>query len=309
MNKDTENISHLISQFFARNYDYLYLKTMLDKGRTTTIPGSTLITGSSYGLNGIYEKAWKNAINCSMHSQDLYYDFLCARRVIEGNGCFKQCFIILGYWSSFHDVSLSKVTRTVWISGTWYPIFHDAHNWDQPTQTDPWALLGNVPEQVRTICEEAVTNKILEMGTYYSDFVARPSPPALNGRSWGQASPEERRSIGYSRGEQHNNLSEHRASLAENKGIFRKFVRFLYNHDVIPIVVVPPFTEEYNHGLKDETRESLLEMVDSVPEYIHYVDFNETEGLFGPEDFSDSDHLSAAGAKKMSDILAETFGK
>lgn len=56
---------------------------MLDKGRTTAIPGSTLITGSSYGLNDICEKAWKNAINCSLRSQDLYYDFLCAHRIIS----------------------------------------------------------------------------------------------------------------------------------------------------------------------------------------------------------------------------------
>ena len=309
MNEYSKNLSQLIPQFFARNYDYLWLNTMLNKGRTTTVPGSTLITSSSYGLNGICEKAWKNAINCSMHSQDLYYDFQCARRVITGNRNFKRCFIIMGYWSSFHDVSLSKVTRTVWISGTWYPIFHDAHNWDHPFQTDPWAEFGDVPRQVKAVCENTVTNKILEIGTYYSDFRLRPSPPALNGRSWEQASKEERRAIGHHRGKEHSNLSQHMASLAENKRIFQEFVRFLYAQSVTPIVVVAPFTEEYNRGLSQETKDSLLELLDSVPEFVHYVDFNETTSLFEPEDFTDADHLSAVGAQKMSTILADMFGQ
>lgn len=307
---NAEYLTHLKARFLSRNYNYLWLKTMLDKGRTTTIPGSTLITGSSYALNGIYERAWKNAINCSMHSQDLYYDFQCARRVISStkNCRFKRCFIITAYYGAFHDVSLSKEIRKTWVSDIWYPIFHDAHNWDQPVQTDPWAAFENVPEQIRTICENVATNTILKSGTYYPDFRPRPPCVYLNGRTWSQASEEERRSIGYDRSKEHNTLFKHKASMVENKRIFQDFVRFLYSYNVTPIVVITPFTEEYNHGILREMKESMLELLDSVPEYIHYVDFNEITGLFELEDFMDPDHLSAAGAKKMSTILVDMFG-
>jgi len=106
-------ISQLATQFFIRNYDYLWLKTMLNQAANTKTPGSTLITGSSHALNGIKESCWDNAFNCSMHSQDIYYDFQCARRALgtTGKGQFVRCFIVMGYYIAYQDLSLSKVSR------------------------------------------------------------------------------------------------------------------------------------------------------------------------------------------------------
>ena len=50
-----DRISKIASQFFARNYDYLWLRTMLEQAANTETMGSTLITGSSHALNGIKE--------------------------------------------------------------------------------------------------------------------------------------------------------------------------------------------------------------------------------------------------------------
>ncbi len=76
-------ISQLAAQFLFRNYDFLWLRTMLEQAADTKACGATLITGSSHALNGIRESCWNSAYNCSMHSQDIYYDFQCARRVLE----------------------------------------------------------------------------------------------------------------------------------------------------------------------------------------------------------------------------------
>lgn len=294
-----------------RNYDYFWLKTMLDRECTTTVPGSTLITGASYALNGIYEKAWKNAVNCSMHSQDLYYDFQCVRRVISSTKShyFERCFIITGYSAAFHDLSLCKKQRLIYVSKIHYPIFHDAHNWDHPVQVDPWAAFENVPKELRATCEDAVVNQILQSGTYYADFYPRRCWANIKGGIWSQATEQERQAVGTERAERHNRLLRHKTSLEENKRIFQRFVRFLYDNDVIPIMVIPPFTQEYKQCILKELEENMLELLDSVPEYVHYVDFNETPDLFGPEDFMDSDHLSAVGAEKMSAVLAELFGQ
>lgn len=73
-------------QFLLRNYDYVWLKTMLDKGRRNSFKGATLLTGPSYGIFGVEECCWKKAINCSVDSQDLYYDFLCAKDVLSAGG-------------------------------------------------------------------------------------------------------------------------------------------------------------------------------------------------------------------------------
>jgi len=40
-----------------------------------------------------------------------------------------------------------------------------------------------------------------------------------------------------------------------------------------------------------------------------FVDFNQAQDMFDADDFMDTDHLSENGAKKVSGILAEMFGK
>lgn len=312
MDYNMNEINHLASRFFAANYDYLWLKAMLGKGRATTIPGSTLITGSSHALNGICEKVWKNAVNCSMHSQDIYYDFQCARYVISstrGESYFEKCFIVMGYYIAFQDLSLSKVSRESMISRIYYPIFQDAHNWNKPVLHDPWTPFGDVPAQIKNACERAAEKKILELGTYYTDYRPRGCYFNLKGRSWSQVPEEERIALGAYRAEEHNRIFQHKESLEENKEILREFVRFLYSHNVTPIVVITPFTEGYNRCLLKKMKEGVLELLDSVPEDVHYVDFNEALNLFAPADFMDTDHLSAAGAEKMSAILADMFGQ
>ena len=54
-------LSQLTTQFLGRNYDYLWMRTMLEQASSTHISGSTLITGSSHALNGMKESCWVNA--------------------------------------------------------------------------------------------------------------------------------------------------------------------------------------------------------------------------------------------------------
>ena len=89
--------------------------------------------------------------------------------------------------------------------------------------------------------------------------------------------------------------------------LFRS-VRFLYDHDVQPIVVITPFSPEYNRYILPQMRDGVLELLDSVSMDVHYVDFNQALDLFDPTDFMDTDHLSETGAEKVSRILVEMFG-
>lgn len=77
---------------------------------------------------------------------------------------------------------------------------------------------------------------------------------------------------------------------------------------VLPVVVITPFSPEYNRFVLPEMKHGVLELLDAVPQDVHYVDFNQALDLFGPEDYMDTDHLSASGAKKVSSILADMFG-
>lgn len=298
------------AQFLVRNYDYLWLKTMLDKCASAP-SGSTLIVGSSHALNGIWEGAWTHAVNCSMHSQDIYYDSLCARRAILSAGerhPFKRCFIVMGYYIAFQDLSSSTIMRESVITNVYYPIFRDAHNWSTPIEKDLWEGAAGLSDALKGLCEKAAAQKILELGTYYSKIRRRGSFFDLKGRTWAQVPEDERRAMGQFRAESHNKSFQHKKSFSENQKIFQELIRFLYAHNVLPIVVITPFTDAYNHYVLPEMKEAVLNMLDSVPEDVHYIDFNQST-LFGPSDFMDTDHLNAKGAETVSRILAELFGE
>ena len=74
-------------------------------------------------------------------------------------------------------------------------------------------------------------------------------------------------------------------------------------------MVITPFSPEYDRFILPEMKAGVLELLDAVPEDIHYVDFNQAKDLFTPSDFMDTDHLSATGAEKVSRILVEMFGE
>lgn len=303
-------LSQLATQFFWQNYDYLWLSTMLEQANQTNICGSTLITGSSHALNGIKESCWNNAFNCSMHSQDIYYDFQCAKRVLNAaeKGRFVRCFIVMGYYIAYQDLSMSKVSRETMIANVYYPLFQDSHNWEAPAHRNLWAGAGDIPGPIKTSCEQAAMKKLLEHGTYYTEIRPRGTLFDLKGRTWAQVPKAERMAMGQTRAADHNKIFQHKESLNENKQILRDFVRYLYAKAVQPIVVITPFSEEYNRFVLPEMKMGVLELLDAVPEDIHYVDFNQALELFASEDFMDTDHLSETGAEKVSRILVEMFG-
>ena len=98
-----ESLKPLAMEFLARNYDYVWLKTMLRKAGSIPHGNGTLITGPSYAIFGIEERLWENAVNCSVDSQDIYYDFLCAKRTILSTGGDNACFNAV---SSLWDISV-----------------------------------------------------------------------------------------------------------------------------------------------------------------------------------------------------------
>ena len=300
-------------RFLWKNYNYVYLKTMLHKAKGMSDKNATLITGSSYALSGIKESLWNNAVNCSMSSQDLYYDFRCAYDVISSvtPGTYKKCFIVKGYYAGFHDISSSVNERERIISSVYHPIFKDAHNWETPMEENLWKeiIRGELTEEAKTLVENIAVTKMNEMGTYYSAHRARGGTVFdLQGRQWDELSSEERMYLGEVRASAHNKLSKYTDTLEENKEIFKDYVHFLHLNEVMPVFVIAPFTKEYNTYLVSEFKESVMELLGYASGEIHYVDFNQ-ESCFEDVDFVDTDHLSEQGAQKMSLMLTNVFGR
>ena len=191
------------------------------------------------------------------------------------------------------------------IAPVFYPIFNDAHNWDTAYKVDPWRGFGDIPAKIKLSCEQIASKEIDRYSTYFG-LRKRGSFFNLQGRSWNEVTETEKLAMGEQRG--HSHSKKHESSFAENKEILREYVHFLHMNEIVPIVVLPPFTAVYNRNINSDMKEAIIELVDSVPEDIHYVDFNQCD-LFDDTCFMDTDHLNERGAHMMCEILAEIFGR
>jgi len=317
MNEQSRRIlEDLTMCFLENNYNYVYLKTMLTRGKNFTQKESSLITGSSYALSGIKEDTWKNAVSCSCSSQDLYYDFRCAYDVISSvpANTFSKCFIVKGYYAACHDLSSSKQERERIVKQVYFPLLKDAHNWTVPESIDLFegisSKTGSVfTTELKNLIEHMAVNRMMELGTYYNRIKPRGGTVFnLNGREWYEVPLEEKDYFGKYRADCHNKLFSYKDTIAENKEIFRDYIHFLHMNNIMPVFVLAPFTSVYNKYILSEMKDSIIELLDAASGEIHFVDFNQSD-FFDDIDFVDTDHLSEVGAQKMSQILVNMFGK
>lgn len=304
---DLNQVSEL---FLQKNYYYVWLKAMLGKATEVSGPNATLITGSSYALNGIIESSWEQAVNCFSSSQDLYYDFQCARRAISGGhpGRFSKCFIVGGYYLAGHDLSRGRKEREVMVSNVYYPVFKDGHSWEDVQQNDLWAGLNVFSDEDKRQCEQLAIEKMLKRGTFFSEGKQRGGTIFRLEHDWWDLSADERQAFGKTRAEGHNKIFQNKLTIAENKKILNEYVHFLHLNGIMPIVIIAPFTPEYRQYISKEMKESINELIAAVSEEFCFVDFNQFT-CFEPSDFVDTDHLSQNGAEKFSNLLVSLFKK
>ncbi|WP_462392533.1 D-alanyl-lipoteichoic acid biosynthesis protein DltD, partial [Clostridium cadaveris] len=86
----------------------------------------------------------------------------------------------------------------------------------------------------------------------------------------------------------------------EYSSIFNKFMNFLRENDVEPIVVVFPNTKYYSEYLNEIYEKEFYKIISNKKEYrgLKLIDFSKQD-LFSEEDFIDFDHMSKNGAVKL----------
>ena len=293
-------------KYLKENQDYLWLQSRILHGKNNSKEKSVLITGSSHALNGIDIHCFNHAINCSMHTQDIYYDFLCAKKIFENsNPKFKLCFIVLGYYIAFQDLSKElKVGRNK-IKKIYYPIFKDSRNWENPEIYDLWTNMPEYNDIDREEVEKMALHMMMHREQYYSDLRVRIPLYDFKGK-WKDLSDAEKYEYGQQRAADHNKIGKHIASYDENVLVLRDYIHFLELKGIKPVFIIPPFTDAYNKFVLKEIKEAVLDMVDCIGQKIDFIDYNETK-YFEDDDFVDTDHLNGRGAYKMSMLLANKY--
>ena len=304
--------SKFIYNFLRENHNYIYLKAMLKVGRLAG-KNETLITGSSHALSGIDVFCFENAVNCSMHTQDIYYDYMCIRSVLDNLNTeteIKKCFIVFGYYIAFQDLSRGENVGKKMLSSLYYPVFRDAHNDPEKFKYDAiWDKYDIVDLNVRTQIENAAMDLMISRRQYYNDLFIRRPLYDLGGIQWKDLPLDKKNLLGKNRAESHNKQFKFKESYIENKRILRECIEYLLAINVKPIIIITPFTNMYNLYVNPEMKDAVKEMIASLPAEMDFIDFNEFSDEFTDEDFVDTDHLNERGAYKLSTHLVEKYGK
>ncbi|MBQ6886535.1 MAG: hypothetical protein IJN54_03370 [Lachnospiraceae bacterium] len=287
---------HPMVDYLNAHYEYCYLESMhyINSIQETT----TIITGLSYGLDGLESNLMNGKVlNFSMHSQDLYYDFMHIKRaVLNSQKRITQCIITLGYYSFFYDLSCSS---NKWkCLGTYIPLFSDGHHAEfaRSSADEAWCNNKEFIRFYHSFFEET--------GSFYGAAISREHTVlgVTQKGGWLSLNASERDYEAYQLAQKHNNHILHKETYNENIEIFYNMISFLIEHNIRPIVTVLPSSKEYLRYIDPTYKEILMSDLELLPYCIDFIDMNEID-LFTDEDILDSDHLNYFGAIKASVLM------
>ena len=283
--------------YLNKNYEYCYLESMhyLNSCQNTDL----IITGMSYGLDGVDSTLLKgNVLNFSMHSQDLYYDYLHIKKAVEDSqNSISQCVLTLGYYSLFYDLSLSS---SGWkCLKTYKPLFADVHH-AKAVNID----MGN--DMCDDACTEFYHTFFNKNRSYYGPAIIREftSIPITKKGGWINLDSKERDEAAFELAQKHNKHIKHKETFEENKQILNNIFNFLKMNHIRVIIAILPFSKEYLKYIDSNYKTILLSVLEEITEdmKVDFVDMNDME-YFSDEDFLDSDHLNRKGAIKATVLL------
>lgn len=280
--------------------EYLFLTAAFDRATRRATDGMTLVTGSSYAQYAFDSKIVNNSLLLAGQSQDVYYSIMCLKRSInlveDNGGSVKKCILILGYYAPFQDLSLQKNDRIEHIGGTYYPLFYDAHNWDNPEDTRCWHKGYRYPQWFKDLIENQVENYLFDTNSYFDDISLR-EKIRKGELCWSQLDEVTRRRIAQERADKHNRLLKYTEVFNDTLQEMKGLNSYLSQRNARIQVIVPPFSREYLEFLNDDLKETFYLWLQKVGLMHNIVDFNvSNEMLEDDACFIDPDHLSDMGA-------------
>lgn len=291
----------IIQEYLTKNYSYEYLKAMLKC--VEYIGCDTIILGSSYGLHGVDTRLLTHQVNISMTSQDLEYDNILLQHVndMSVKNPIKRVILLLGEYAMFDRMRHSKMGRTI-IESVYEPILSGNTDgcWD-------FAEASALSSEDKSLVENACFDLICSKGSFFNDLYTREDncEDEYRGLIWNKVDSEERKKYAKLRASKHNRLIESEECLRENREILNSLAKSCEVNKQELLVVIPPFTREYEEFINPAMKVVLLDELNNMPYPVHYYDLNDSvwDGIFDENDFFDMDHLNDSGAEKLTRII------
>jgi DltD C-terminal region. len=268
---------YYICNYFSDNFEYKLYKFL-----NSNIEYETIITGISYHLYGIDEKIIKNkAFNFALGSQDLYFDFNIVKYLFcnypEKGKNIKNVIIGLSYYSFEYDLSKSHLAERIF---RYYSVFQDFHNLKDKSKYSKFKYLS---ENVFISNFETVNAEysIHDFESSFKNDINTAKEHAFTDSN-----------------------KNYPKTVIENIDILLKYLEFLKQKNINPILVICPVTKIYSNYFSKELVERFYESINYIREKynVQFLDHFYSD-LFNDEDFCDFVHLSKHGSEKFTSIL------
>ena len=297
-------------KLFINNYDYYYFEALYDRIIKNPSGVETIITGLSYGVDGVIRSELPLCLNFSMHSQDVFYDSLHIQRLLgyeELN--IKTCIMCLGYYSLYYDLSLSANNGHK-VYKTYYPIFGDTHNIENNKNIDNYSEYKKLYDEIKKKADSlGITELALRYFEennyeYYGNSMKRLwwTPFESNASNFAELSDDEKVWYAEYRAELHNKQYKYKKTFDENTVILNRIFHELYNKGIRIFVCIMPFTWDYLRIINKNYKTEMVSFFDNIDVPIEFVDLNDLD-VWRDEHFLNVDHLTSEGALLATRIL------
>ena len=297
--KEKVKIMNLAYKYYKENTEYLHLQYVVNRLQDLIDNNKdvTLIVGSSYSRNAIDPTFFKNAINCSIGGQDLYYSYILCDKMIKKGINIKTIVCFLGYYSLFHELIQQKNCQDV-VLNILKPVIDDT----------PYNL--NMSSSIYDGCRESVYKLSCEIQEnrkhYYNDINQRKTLILNTVKRWADYTEEEKKKACIERAQAHNRMEKYKNSLKNNILLLNQFHQELNNRGIRFVAVIPPFSEHYIQYISRTMKDGIIAVLKE--QNIEYIDFNELK-IVDDNDLVDMDHLNGRGAYKLSSFLSDYLNK
>lgn len=240
-----------------------------------------LALGSSHCANGFDATLIPNAFNLGNPDQDLYTTCYLFHRYLPELTNLKHLIVFYSVFSPGHELAktthVKQVALNHYVFGTPYDVEY----------LPKW--------------EKAIRHRYQKFDDSHIDYQTFSGFFPCNTAN--QMTTEERVS---------KHLRENQRGTNQTK-LLLEIARTCQDKGIQMTVVIPPFRSDYNYYLKQSGLDLFQELYQAVTpphDLFNFLIINQyVSNAFDDEDFSDSDHLNAKGAKKLTHIIYDFINK
>ena len=240
-------------------------------------------TGVSYAWRGIDITSFSMpTLNCSMSSQDLYYDYQIATKLLNNPNAFKYAIIGLSVWSFHYDESKIKgFGGEQHLMLIYYNLLRDMHHYHISC------------EDIEEIFDINVLHLPPPNNVDMNNLFEYPNSPAMQNFNYPL------NVMGARQRAESWNKKSYPDTVAENENIFYKYVELCNKNNIVPIVMIFPVTPIYREFFSKCILDEFYLIIHTFKDKLKFnlIDKFNFDDQMQPQDFN--------GAQKISKCINE----